>query len=505
MRARAPFVAAVALTLFASGPAAAYTISAEGTGSEPVFTRWFIDSINYQINNQTSASLPNVAAGSDPLTAVARGFQAWNDVPTSRVQGNFQQLTSKSTNARDNVNLITFVDNTFAYNAGTLAVTLIWRFTSNGQIVEADMLFNPAVQWSTRDPGSNVFDVQQIAAHEGGHFFGLGHSAMNAATMFPYAADQVQLERVLDPDDIAAISELYPAESFATTCGTIEGQVTKNGAAVFGAQVVAVNDQGRPVASAVSEKDGSYRISGLPEDSYQIYAEPIDGPMTQQNLGGYWTSTTFDTAFRTTLEASFINVLPGVTSSGQNIAVPAFSPTLNPRYIGLQPVTGGSFSADGILRTVLQGDVNTWNVVIGGDGLTSPGVFSIAGPGVTRVGGFSYGFFGGGIPYIKARFDFAAGAEASPRVILVSRSSEIATFSGALEVLPNPARLTIVEDTLLAHGLYLTWYGGTPPFVLQRDTERDFSAPETLYSATDINFRDAVLDDGIDYYYRVAE
>lgn len=81
------------------------------------------------------------------------------------------------------------------------------------------------------------FDATFI--HEFGHFSGLDHSQINVncvvppncstddlaglPTMFPFIATEQQVS--LSTDDVAWISRLYPAPSFATTHGTITGTV----------------------------------------------------------------------------------------------------------------------------------------------------------------------------------------------------------------------------------------------------------------------------------------
>src|SRR6185295_15254258 len=65
--------------------------------------------------------------------------------------------------------------------------------------------------------------------HEIGHFLGLTHEqiAMHAdfATMYPVMFSSTQ--RYLSPDDTAAIAQLYPTGSYATSVGSISGTVKR--------------------------------------------------------------------------------------------------------------------------------------------------------------------------------------------------------------------------------------------------------------------------------------
>lgn len=74
--------------------------------------------------------------------------------------------------------------------------------------------------------------------------------------------------------------------------GSISGRVTMVRAALFGAFVVAVDEYGVSVASAITLTDGAYRLQFLPKGTYSLYVEPLDGSMTPNNVtGGIFSST----------------------------------------------------------------------------------------------------------------------------------------------------------------------------------------------------------------------
>ena len=102
-----------------------------------------------------------------------------------------------------------------------------------------------------------------------------------------------------------------------------------------------------------------------------------------------------------------MEVVAAAATSGVNLAVGDFAPGLNPGMIGLQPASGGSFSVAPRLAAVLQGQVNTWNIALVGQGLSSPTTFAVTGAGVTRVGGFGYMDLGGGDWLVIAAFNVA--------------------------------------------------------------------------------------------------
>ena len=66
----------------------------------------------------------------------------------------------------------------------------------------------------------------------------------SGAVMFPIALTPGAIaDRVLQADDIAGISDLYPAATALVDTGGIVGRVTKNGAGRLGAHVVAFNPE----------------------------------------------------------------------------------------------------------------------------------------------------------------------------------------------------------------------------------------------------------------------
>jgi hypothetical protein len=136
--------------------------------------------------------------------------------------------------------------------------------------------------------------MQTVATHEIGHFFGLDHSAVVRAMMFPFTPDN---ERTLGYDDVAGISAMYPASGQAVGTGSIAGTVRLNGTGVFGAHVFADSQTAAEAFSAfnirktpiggMSTPGGSYTITGVPADSYVVTAEPVDLPVTNADVADY--------------------------------------------------------------------------------------------------------------------------------------------------------------------------------------------------------------------------
>ena len=100
-------------------------------------------------------------------------------------------------------------------NPGAIAVTIVWgRFEGpiqNRELVEWDMVYDQ-VDFAWSSSGSqNAMDFENIAQHELGHAFGLGHPSISCTeeTMYAYASLGETKKRDLGTGDIAGIKKLY--------------------------------------------------------------------------------------------------------------------------------------------------------------------------------------------------------------------------------------------------------------------------------------------------------
>lgn len=283
-------VAAVASVFVVPARSYLYDYTVPSGGGTPVPDRW-ATTVTWNLNPSRNA---NIAGVRSVAQVMSDSFATWTAAPNASVQvirGTDSAATSPGSTS-SGPNLICFVcsDTDNFVDANTLAVTTTWT-QNNGQLIRASILFNPNVQFNTdAGDGINVQDLQTVATHEIGHFFGLGHSAVVRAIMYPSASDL----RTLGYDDVAAISTLYPAAGQTAVTGSIAGTVRLNGTAVFGAHVFAESVttlQSYPASirktpiGMLTRADGSYRISGLPPDSYIVLAEPLDGPIDDSSLG----------------------------------------------------------------------------------------------------------------------------------------------------------------------------------------------------------------------------
>lgn len=268
----------------------------------------------------------DIADGSHE-TALRMAIQDWNDVNGSTVA--LVEDTTPSEQARtdwasSSIHLVLFdEDNSsgFFSGSGTVAITPVWFFL-NGQITDADILFNGEDFMFTTSGEAGRFDVQDVGAHELGHLLGLDHSGWAGATMYPYVDSTVILHRSLSEDDVRGMRDAYPASTFGTISGTI--QRLADSSPVVGAHVVARTVAGRVAASALSDASGNFTIPGLDAGTYDVYADPLDVPVSDANLtAGHTIETDFET---TTYGSQAVvpaggNAAMGVLSVGADVAL----------------------------------------------------------------------------------------------------------------------------------------------------------------------------------------
>jgi hypothetical protein len=95
-----------------------------------------------------------------------------------------------------------------------LALTYTWHW-STGEY-ESDIAFGTNVPWFLAAgegdgcyEGVARYDFQNVATHEVGHFYGLGHTTSPFNTMFATAALGETYKRSLAPGDVAGIQAIY--------------------------------------------------------------------------------------------------------------------------------------------------------------------------------------------------------------------------------------------------------------------------------------------------------
>jgi len=169
--------------------------------------------------------------------------------------------------------------------------------------------------------GSNGYTAEgylNTAVHELGHFIGLDHCqvfrhlAYNGygpddqyiPVMFPTTTDDETERPLLANDDRVSVSLAYPESSFSTLYGEIQGRVLYSSGMAFRGVNVAARKADDPLTVAttcvsdyLSQRNGSYRLAGLPSGEYLIWIEPIDTAFYGSSQVGPYTETTSGLSF----------------------------------------------------------------------------------------------------------------------------------------------------------------------------------------------------------------
>jgi hypothetical protein len=210
---RRAFMTAMALSMSfgATGRTEAYQKFGVRSGDQNVVVRWNRLPLRYFVTN---GGVPGVQAV-DFRAAVARAFATWEAVSTAGVTFEFVGFTSASPFDEDGQSTLGFLDEPGMDQV--LAATSFLISGASAEIIESDIFFNAAFEWSVAPTGAaGRFDIESIALHEIGHMIGLGHSAIGETELRPGGGRRV----------IAAESVMFP---IAFLPGNIEGRARADG------------------------------------------------------------------------------------------------------------------------------------------------------------------------------------------------------------------------------------------------------------------------------------
>ncbi len=290
---------------------------------------WAASPVRYYV---TDAGIPGVSAD-DLQAAVGRAFATWQAVPTATIAYEFAGFTSALPGEDDGRSTIGFLDE--PEQDMVLASTSLLVDEITGDLVESDIFFNAAFDWSVAAAGDpDCFDLESVALHEIGHFSGLGHSAIGETelrpgggrrviaaetVMFPIAYSKGSTSaRTLRADDIAGISDLYPTAAFTDDFGSVSGRVLRGGAGVFGAHVVAFDlSTGTLVGGFSLGDDGRFSIGGLSPGPHVIRVEPLD----DVSVDSFFTPGGVDVDFRVRYAPGLMVVPRGGDSGAVTVEV----------------------------------------------------------------------------------------------------------------------------------------------------------------------------------------
>lgn len=323
----AVLVAAVLVTGLSS-PLSAYLKLGTRVGTRTITLSWGEFPVRYFVSDRDA---PGVTA-EQFQAAVQRAFATWEGIEGADISAEFVGFTQAEPDLGDNMSVLGFVER--PEQERVLGSTSFLVDTVDGRILESDIFFNSVFPWSVADAGEpGSFDFESIALHELGHLLGLGHSAIGEtevlsagrrviateAVMFPIAFSPGNVEaRRLRADDIAGMVDIYGTSAARRRTGSVSGRVTKNGAGVFGAHVVAFNPRTGALVGGFSLNDsGDYTIGGLEPGPHVIRVEPLD----DADIEGFLEPEDVDIDFRVKYYERLVVVPRGGGTRGVDIAV----------------------------------------------------------------------------------------------------------------------------------------------------------------------------------------
>lgn len=158
---------------------------------------------NYRVDTWN----PQGISGTTIVSIFQTSGDAWDNQVAANIYGSVSAGGSRANIAvYDGVNQFGWKD----LSSTTIASTWTWKSSSSISALESDAGYNTDFSWSTSG-ASGSMDLQNIATHELGHTFGMGHSSSGTClTMYPSGSNGETQKRTLGDGDINGIRARYP-------------------------------------------------------------------------------------------------------------------------------------------------------------------------------------------------------------------------------------------------------------------------------------------------------
>ncbi|MBV9401725.1 MAG: matrixin family metalloprotease [Bryobacterales bacterium] len=411
--------------------------------------------VSYFISDQPPSPLMPGDSFQAVVSQIRAAADVWNQVPTSALRVAFGGISTIGATQQATPGIdIVFDDNLppglLAQTRPTVPSDL--SFVANGAafvpILRSRVQFRRDLTANNQFSGGDAFFL--TAVHEIGHALGLQHT-LTSAVMSTAVTRATTKAAPLAADDIAGISNLYPAGGFAASTGSISGTVALNGNGVNLASVVALSTSGVAI-SGMTNPDGTYQIQGIPPGQYYVYAHPLPPPLngestpanivapvdSQQNP--FPANTGFDTEFfpgtKDWTQATLVTVsaaanVPGVNFNMQARSTVAIPYVLSYGYQGTVPVPSPPILG-GTAATIVYYAPSTTSSNALLQGVT---VSVVGGPSHLRTGTLQYYPASNGYSYFV--LDSAPVTSPTPVALAVSLFNDLYVLPSALTLVPN--------------------------------------------------------------------
>lgn len=168
--------------------------------------------ITWKLNPSTVPS--SVGGAQAALNEISAAFATWTSADGHKVFI-YGGTTSVTRRGLDYTNAVLWGK----VSGNAIAVTYVWYYTSTGIVADVDTVFNSRLPWAVFtgsgdcQSSPDAYDVQNIAAHEFGHWVGLDDrysSNERDLTMYGYGAGRELKKRSLATGDWAGANAVAP-------------------------------------------------------------------------------------------------------------------------------------------------------------------------------------------------------------------------------------------------------------------------------------------------------
>ena len=372
------FYCSICTSVFAGGPA---NVGGKD-GNTPVI--YENPNLTLNVENGDIGSISNA----DAVTLTQEALELWSQVGTSTInlsldqtqidldvdQDNYEDYlpdaAGTTLNDDDNLNPVIFdndgkiIEDLFGIDQSLSLLGFASSIidVNNGRYLEGFVVLN----------GNTInsdLEFKLAFAHETGHFLGLDHSQINVINdesfvelpffcfttanenyplMYPVGCRESES---LHPDDISAISALYPSATITETFGILQGRfVDEAGDAILGANIWVENTASGDTYSIVSDYlkagTGFYKLY-IPAGSYTLHANSINPEFTGGSGVGPYASDSSDISFKAPHPIAQLTYHGGNEVNDEVITVTA-GQTFNINFssTGAQVLTASSSGSD---------------------------------------------------------------------------------------------------------------------------------------------------------------